>query len=63
MAQSQEKQEERTNNFTTDIDAKIEALRTKASELRQESENPILFDGKTEMKEALELIGALDGDI
>ena len=59
VAQSQEKQEERTNNFTTDIDAKIEALRTKASELRQESENPILFDGKTEMNDALELIGTL----
>ena len=59
VAQNQEKQEERTNAFTADIDAKIEALRTKATDLRQESENPILFDGKTEMSEALELLAQL----
>ena len=59
VAQEGEKQEERTSNFTTDIDAQIESLRTKASELRQESDNPILFDGDTDMGEALALLATM----
>ncbi len=60
VAQCESQQEERTNNFTTDIENSIETLRTKATELRAESEDKMLFDGETPMEEALEKLGGLE---
>ena len=53
VAQCESQQEERTSNFTTDIEKSIETLRSKATELRADSENKMLFDGATEMPTAL----------
>lgn len=51
--------EDRTVSFTDDIENSIGVLRTKATELDAESKNPMLFDGKTEMVEALSLLAKL----
>ena len=59
VAQCESSQEEKTNNFTGSIESSIETLRNKASELRTESEDKRLFDGETEMSEALELLESL----
>ena len=44
VAQCESQQEERTTNFTNDIEKSIETLRSAATELRSDSEDKRLFD-------------------
>ena len=60
VAQVEAAQEERTNQFTEDIETSIASLRTASDELRAESEDKMLFDGKTDMIEALGKLDYLD---
>ena len=60
VAQVESQQEERTTGFTEEIETNIAQLRTKADELLAESEDASLFDGNTEMTDALALLGTLD---
>ena len=60
VAQVESQQEERTTGFTEEIETGIAQLRTKADELMAESEDASLFDGNTDMADALSLLGSLD---
>lgn len=60
VAQVEASQEERTNQFTDDIETSIASLRTASDELRAESEDKMLFDGNTDMIEALGKLDYLD---
>lgn len=60
VAQVEAAQEERTNQFTEDIETSIASLRTASDELRAESEDKMLFDGGTDMIEALGKLDYLD---
>ena len=60
VAQVESQQEEKTNAFTEKIETSIEELRTNASELRQQSEDKSLYDGNTEMIDALAFLERLD---
>ena len=52
IAQVESSQEERTTQFTEDIETSIAQLRTKSTELFAESEDKSLFDGATEVSRA-----------
>ncbi|KAL3909338.1 MAG: hypothetical protein SGPRY_009465, partial [Prymnesium sp.] len=52
--------EERTTAFCDDIETSIVSLRTQATELDAEANDPILFDGETEMVDALSLLAKVD---
>jgi len=60
VAQVESGQEERSGHFIDSIETSIDLLRTRATELFAESEDPRLFDGKTELGEALELVALID---
>ena len=60
VAQVESTLEDKTNQFTEDIETSIGELRTKTTELSAEAKDPILFDGTTEMVEALSKLEALD---
>jgi dynein heavy chain len=56
-------QEEKTAQFTDDIDKGISNLRTRADELLANAEDPRLFDGETEVSEAMEVLSSLSATL